>query len=116
MSDNACADHNVASRRRGQRYKIIEFEYISVTLKRTYIPKGAWVMVIGGRDPYGRQDLSTAVEVVSPDPSRNPIPECLKNVGRLPYRLIGGSAANLGRGKLPEINECRLHSREGVVE
>ena len=46
-------------------------------------------MVIGGSDS---QDKIGSVELVSLDPANNPVPECLKNLASLPYKLNGASA------------------------
>ena len=53
-------------------------------------------MVIGGNDdPFGDSPYFTSVELVSLDPSNNPVPECIKNLADIP--IEGGvSFASVG--------------------
>ena len=53
-------------------------------------------MVIGGNnDPFGDSAYFTTVELVSLDPTNNPLPECLKNLADIPI-TSGVSFASAG--------------------
>ena len=56
-------------------------------------------MVIGGNDdPFGNSPYFKTVELVSLDPTNNPVPECLENISDIP--ISGGvSFASVGMSR-----------------
>ena len=55
-----------------------------------------FALIIGGHDG-GSDGIKDTVEVVSPDPISNPVPDCMKTLGNFPKKIRGVVGTTFGK-------------------